>query len=92
VKIIHEGSALCWRDEEIEMDGEVVWRMIAAERGEIMPEGEFAEWRKRHGLSLTEAAKALGLSRRQVAYYDSGWKPVPRTIMLATRGWEKEAA
>lgn len=48
----------------------------------------FLDWRQRHGLSLTEAAKALGLSRRMVAYYSSGEKPVPRHVLLACLGWE----
>ena len=33
---------------------------------------EFIRWRWRNRLSLTAAAEALGLSRRQVAYYASG--------------------
>jgi len=48
----------------------------------------FLEWRMRHGLSLSKAAEALGLSRRQVAYYASGDKMVPKSILLACRGWE----
>lgn len=48
----------------------------------------FLEWRLRHGLSLSKAAEALGLSRRMVAYYSNGEKPVPRPILLACRGWE----
>lgn len=48
----------------------------------------FLEWRLRHGLSLTMAAEALGLSRRMVAYYSNGEKPVPRSILLACKGWE----
>jgi hypothetical protein len=52
----------------------------------------FLEWRMRHGLSLTKAAEALGPSRRMVAYYSNGEKPVPRTILLACKGWEAEQA
>jgi hypothetical protein len=52
----------------------------------------FLEWRMRHGLSLTKAAEALGLSRRMVAYYSNGEKPVPRPVLLACRGWEAEQA
>jgi len=48
----------------------------------------FLEWRMRHGLSLTKAAEALGLSRRMVAYYSNGEKPVPKPILLACKGWE----
>jgi hypothetical protein len=39
---------------------------------------------------LTEAAEVLGLSRRQVAYYASGEHEVPRTFLLACKGWEVE--
>jgi len=48
----------------------------------------FLEWRMRHGLSLSKAADALGISRRMVAYYSNGDKKVPRPILLACRGWE----
>ncbi len=48
----------------------------------------FLEWRLRHGLSLSRTADALGLSRRMVAYYSNGEKPVPKPILLACRGWE----
>jgi predicted transcriptional regulator len=51
---------------------------------------EFSRWRWRNGLSLTNAAEALGLSRRQVAYYASGEHEVPRTVLLACKGWETE--
>jgi len=51
---------------------------------------EFIRWRWRYGLSLTAAAEALGLSRRQVAYYASGEQEVPRYVLLACRGWEAE--
>ncbi len=46
------------------------------------------EWRLRHGLSLSKAAEALGISRRKVAYYSNGEKKVPKPILLACRGWE----
>ena len=48
----------------------------------------FLEWRLKHGLSLSGAAEALGLSRRMVAYYSNAEKPVPKTVLLACRGWE----
>jgi len=49
---------------------------------------DFLEWRLRHGLSLSKTAEALGISRRMVAYYSNGEKPVPRPILLACKGWE----
>jgi transcriptional regulator with XRE-family HTH domain len=51
---------------------------------------DFIRWRWKHGLSLSAAAEALGLSRRQVAYYASGEHEVPRTVLLACKGWEAE--
>ena len=48
----------------------------------------FLEFRLRHGLSLTKIAEALGLSRRMVACYSNGEKPVPKPILLACKGWE----
>jgi len=50
----------------------------------------FLRWRWKHGLSLTAAADALGLSRRTIAYYVSGEQEVPRTVLLALKGWEQE--
>jgi len=47
----------------------------------------FLEWRLRNGLSLSSAAEALGLSRRTIAYY-SGGRSVPRSILLACKGWD----
>jgi hypothetical protein len=49
---------------------------------------QFLEWRMRHGLSLTKAADALGISRRSAAYYSNGDRPVPKAILLACLGWE----
>lgn len=48
------------------------------------------EWMARNRLTLDAAAAALGLSRRMLAYYKSGEKPVPRTVALACLGWEAE--
>ncbi|MDR2213854.1 MAG: DUF2442 domain-containing protein [Pseudomonadales bacterium] len=47
-------------------------------------------WMSRHKLTLDAAAQALGLSRRMLAYYRAGHKPVPRTVALACLGWEVE--
>lgn len=56
---------------------------------------EFRAWRRAQGLSLSEAAKALGVTRRMIMLYDKGEKPdagapdgiaeitIPRAIALA---------
>ena len=41
-----------------------------------------------NGLTLEQAADALGISRRMLIYYRDGEKPIPRSIWLACLGWE----
>jgi hypothetical protein len=74
-----------------ELGADALWleTLSATGRGDARA---FLEWRMRHGLSLTKAAEALGLSRRMVAYYSNGEKPVPRPVLLACKGWEAEQA
>jgi DNA-binding response OmpR family regulator len=63
-------------------------RRLADERaGEIMRVADFRAWMDEHGLTQEAAAQALGLSRRMIAYYLSGEKVIPKTVMLATEGW-----
>ena len=45
-------------------------------------------WRKRQAYTLDAAAKALGVSRRMIAYYEKGERPIPRVVALATRALE----
>ena len=92
----HGGTAVAWGEVLDEEDGEgpidvgadQLWRMAGQQSGLLMPEGAFALWRARMGYTLDEAAAALGLSRRMVAYYDGGAYPVPKTVWLATQALE----
>ncbi|MFM9902239.1 MAG: hypothetical protein ACKVOT_14605, partial [Polaromonas sp.] len=45
-------------------------------------------WLHDTGLTLEQAAQALGLSRRMLIYYRDGEKPIPRSVWLACLGWE----
>jgi len=80
------GHSLTWPGGA-EAGADAVWleSLSARRRGDTRA---FLEWRLRNGLSLSKAAEALGLSRRMVAYYANGEKPVPKTVLLACRGWE----
>jgi len=71
----------------VELSAETLWLETLAATGH-RDMRDFLEWRLRHGLSLTKTAEALGLSRRMVAYYSNGEKPVPKPILLACKGWE----
>lgn len=62
-------------------------RWADEQAGEIMRVEDFRAWMDAHGLTQEAAAQALGLSRRMVAYYLSGEKVIPKTVMLATEGW-----
>ena len=88
------GHSLSWggaEGEELEIGADAVWRM-AREQAVPAESVDFTAWRAAHGLSLTEAANKLGLSRRAVAYFESGAKPVPRVVALALRGFDAQSA
>lgn len=80
------GHSLSW-PSGAELGADTLWleTLAATGRGDTRL---FVEWRLRNALSLTKAAEALGLSRRMVAYYSNGEKRVPKSILLACRGWE----
>jgi hypothetical protein len=75
----------------VELGAEFLWMETLSATGRADTR-EFLEWRLRHGLSLTKTADALGLSRRMVAYYSNGEKPVPKPALLACKGWEVTCA
>ena len=83
-----DGHSVVW-PSEIDMGADRLWEMSLEQNGHL-DAVEFIRWRWRYGLSLSDAAEALGLSRRQVAYYASGERAVPRTVLLACKGWEAE--
>lgn len=84
------GHSIAWPGE-IGIGADRLWAetLSATQRDDTRV---FLDWRHRHGLSLSKAASALGLSRRAVAYYSNGEKRVPRPVLLACRGWEVEKA
>lgn len=84
------GHSIVWPGE-IDLGADRLWELSLEQNGRA-DAVEFIRWRWKHGLSLTAAAEALGLSRRQVAYYASGEHEVPRTVLLACLGWEQERA
>ena len=61
------GHSVAWPGE-MDMGADRLWE-LSLEQNRDLDTLEFIRWRWRHGLSLTAAAEALGLSRRQVAYY-----------------------
>jgi hypothetical protein len=82
------GHSVIWPGD-LDMGADRLWEMALEQRGR-KDAVEFLRWRRRYGLSLSQAAEALGISRRQLAYYASGKHVVPRTVLLACKGWEAE--
>lgn len=82
------GHSVAWPGE-LDIGADTLFELTLEQNGRE-DNVEFIRWRWKHGLSLTAAAEALGLSRRQVAYYVSGEHAVPRTVLLACKGWEAE--
>ncbi|MGH7030689.1 MAG: helix-turn-helix domain-containing protein [Stellaceae bacterium] len=69
---------------------DTLWRRVPEQAGETMTPGAFRHWRERKASTLDQAAHALGLSRRMVAYYEQGNRPIPRVVALATRALDME--
>ena len=80
------GHSLVWPCGA-EMSADMLWLETLSQTGHEDTR-TFLEWRLRHALSLSKAGDALGVSRRMIAYYSNGEKPVPKPILLACRGWE----
>jgi Protein of unknown function (DUF2442) len=76
----------------IDFGAQQLRRWADEQAGEAMPALAFRGWIEGHGLTLDRAADALGLSRRTIAYYLSGEQPIPKTVMLATEGYDRRMA
>lgn len=80
------GHSVEW-SEELDLGADQLYERCREEAG--LPTLQvFNQWMERNELSLQTAADALGVSRRTVAYYRSGAKPIPRQTWLACLGWE----
>lgn len=88
VRISADGWSLEWTCG-IDFGAAQLRRWADEQAGEIMAPAAFRAWMARHELTQEAAAAALGLSRRMIGYYLSGEKPIPKTVMLATEGWER---
>lgn len=87
-----EGWTVEWPELDIQIGADTLWLDAQAQNAPDENTRIFAQWRARHGLSLAQAAKALGMSVRTMSSYGSGERPVPRYIALAVKGWETEHA
>jgi DNA-binding transcriptional regulator YiaG len=87
VRVGEHGTDIVWTDD-IDMSADTLWRLAQEQAGLTLSPDAFRSWRERKAYTLDTAAAALGISRRMVAYYEQGKKPIPRVVALATRALE----
>ncbi len=88
-KVGDHGASVIWaNDDDLELAADNL-RARAIEQGGGVSHEFIWNWMARNDLTIDAAAVALGVSRRMLAYYRSGSKPVPRTVALACLGWEE---
>ena len=85
-----EGWTIEWPALDIQIGADTLWLDAQAQNAPDENTRIFAQWRARHGLSLSQAAQALGMTARTISAYGTGARPVPRYIALACKGWEAE--
>ena len=85
-----EGWTVEWPALDSQIGADTLWLDVQAQNAADENTRIFAQWRARHGLSLSQAAQALGLTPRTISAYGTGARPVPRYIALACKGWEAE--
>lgn len=73
--------------EELDLGADNLRNLAVEQAGGIGHE-RIWNWLHDTGLTLEQAAQALGLSRRMLIYYRDGEKPIPRSVWLACLGWE----
>ncbi|MDC6171261.1 DUF2442 domain-containing protein [Paucibacter sp. XJ19-41] len=88
-KIGDDGATVVWgNDDDLELAADNLRARAIEQAGGVSHEFIW-NWMHRNKLTLDDAASALDVSRRMLAYYRSGEKSVPMTIGYACLGWEK---
>lgn len=81
------GRSVDWIEDELDLGADNLRNLAIEQTGGIGHE-RIWNWLHDTGLTLDQAAEALGISRRMLIYYRDGEKPIPRAIWLACLGWE----
>lgn len=81
------GHSVDWIEGELDLGADNLRNLAIEQAGGIGHE-RIWHWLHDTGLTLEQAAKALGISHRMLIYYRDGEKPIPRSIWLACLGWD----
>lgn len=86
-KVGFGGHGVDWIEDELDLGADNLRNLAVEQAGGIGHE-RLWNWLHDTGMTLEQAAEALGISRRMLIYYRDGEKPIPRAIWLACLGWE----
>lgn len=82
------GHGLDWPDG-LDMGADRLYE-LGREQAGLPTASEFNAWMQRNDLSLSGAAETLGMTRRMIAHYRTGSKPIPKVVGLACKWLEVE--
>lgn len=83
-----DGWSVEWPEQDIQIGADTLYLDALAQNAADENTRIFIDWRARTGLSLNQAAEALGVSARSISRYSSGREAVPRSLALACLGWD----
>ncbi|KQZ80431.1 MULTISPECIES: DUF2442 domain-containing protein [unclassified Pseudomonas] len=83
-----DGWFVEWPEQDIQIGADTLYLDALAQNASDENTRIFIDWRARTGLSLNQAAEALGVSSRSISRYSSGREAVPRSLALACLGWD----
>lgn len=86
-KVGFGGHSVDWIEDELDLGADNLRNLAIEQAGGIGHE-RIWNWLHETGLTLEQAADALGISRQMLICYRDGEKPIPRSIWLACLGWE----
>lgn len=91
VEIVEDGLGVAWPVQtkwgRLDVSASTLWRI--AEEQQPMTGADFSEWRMSLGLSLTEAAKLLGVGRRTIMGY-ARKDELPPVVAIACRALARD--
>lgn len=70
--IAGEGWTVAWADFDIQIGADTLWLEAMQQAAPDEDTRTFLAWRLRHGLSLADAARALGMTPRTMSAYGTG--------------------
>lgn len=90
VAVADGGWTVEWLAFDIQIGADTLWLNALEQSASNEAQREFLRWRGRNGLSLAAAGEAIGLTPRTISAFGTGARPVPKTVLLACKGWEAE--